>query len=179
MIYQVILEEKHSDLFHFLWGDGKLDRELGDNRMTRHIFSATSSPGCANYALKETANHYEGHFGKAVSYFIRRDFYVDDGAHSIVTPRKAITLIENYQQLCKKEGFHVHKYICNNKEVVDQIPASIRAQNLQSFNTLTHSQLKEHWDPVVCGIGHITVWHKHEGNAINQTRYPSNCKLGV
>ncbi|XP_064641264.1 uncharacterized protein LOC135496077 [Lineus longissimus] len=140
MFYEVIVEEGHRDLLRFLWWeDGKLDTEPKDYRMTRHIFGATSSPGCANYAMKETSNRYEGHFGKPTADFIRRNFYVDDEAQSVVTTQEATELIVKSRELCKKGGFHLHKYICNDKDVVSKIPEEFRAATIQSFDSHSES----------------------------------------
>ena len=45
--------------------------------MTVHLFGATSSPGCANFALKSTANDFEEEFGASAANFVRKDFYVE------------------------------------------------------------------------------------------------------
>jgi hypothetical protein len=101
--------------------------------MTRHIFGATSSPGCATDALRETANRYEGEFGKRVADFIRRDFYCDDGLKSERLTPEASSLIEGAHQLSGKGKFNLRQYASNNKEVVAGIPVELRAKNLQNF----------------------------------------------
>jgi hypothetical protein len=47
--------------------------------MTVHLFSAASSPGCSNFALKVAADDNEESLGAAAAEFLRRNFYVDDG----------------------------------------------------------------------------------------------------
>ena len=54
--------------------------------MTVHLFGATSSPGCANCALKATANDFEGEFGSEAAKFVRKDFYVDNSLKSLFLP---------------------------------------------------------------------------------------------
>lgn len=54
MFYQVKLADRHTDYVRFVWwpsGDVKAD--LADYKMTVHLFGATSSPGCANFALRK------------------------------------------------------------------------------------------------------------------------------
>ena len=51
--------------------------------MTVHLFGATLSPGCANLALKSTANDFEEEFGVSTADFVRKDFYIDDGLKSV------------------------------------------------------------------------------------------------
>ena len=48
MFHQSRVDKKDHDYLRFLWND--------DNyRMKVHLFGATSSPGCANYGLKQIA----------------------------------------------------------------------------------------------------------------------------
>lgn len=79
--------------------------------MTLHLFGATSSPGCANFALKTTAKDFEDQFGREAVNFVRNNFYVDDGLKSLPTPEAAISLIKNTKALCKEGGFNLHKFI--------------------------------------------------------------------
>ena len=47
----------HRNLLRFLWwSDGNIDSKPTEFRMTVHLFGATLSPGCANFALKRTAD---------------------------------------------------------------------------------------------------------------------------
>lgn len=56
MFYQTRVPPKDSDFLRFLWWpDGNLNGLLEEYRMTVHIFGATSSPSCACFALRKTA----------------------------------------------------------------------------------------------------------------------------
>ncbi|KAK3704924.1 hypothetical protein QZH41_016749 [Actinostola sp. cb2023] len=80
MFHQVKVNEEDRDLLRFLWWEnGDTTQVPQEYRMTVHLFSATSLPGCANFALKQTANDYESEFGTATADLLRNDFYVDDG----------------------------------------------------------------------------------------------------
>ena len=95
MFNQVKVDGIHRDYLRFLWWDDEnFDSDPVEYRMTLDLFGATSSPGCANFALKTTANHYEGVCGKKAADFIRKDFYVDDGLKSVASVEQA----ESYQQ---------------------------------------------------------------------------------
>lgn len=72
--------------------------------MTVHLFGATSSPGCANFALKTTANQYESVCGKEAADFVRKDFYVDDGLKSVTTVEQSKSLIGNTNYCAKREA---------------------------------------------------------------------------
>lgn len=102
--------------------------------MTVHLFGATSSPGCANFALKHTANNYENVFGTAVANFLRNDFYVDDGLKSVPSIDEAIHLVHNVKQMCSQGGFKLHKFVSNSKDVIRSIPESDRADGVKALD---------------------------------------------
>ena len=66
------------------WEDGNTNLKLKEYRMNVHFFGATSSPGCANFALKHLASSHEIEYPKA-SEFLCYNFYVDDGLISVST----------------------------------------------------------------------------------------------
>lgn len=47
-----------------------MKRDPVEFRMTVHLFGATSSPGCANFALKTTADQYEESCGREAADFV-------------------------------------------------------------------------------------------------------------
>ncbi|XP_068756177.1 uncharacterized protein [Montipora capricornis] len=102
--------------------------------MTVHLFGATSSPGCANYALKKAASDYKGQCGREAGDFVKKNFYVNDGLKSVATPEAAITLVKDTKKLCEKGGFNLHKFICNHKSVIDAIPNEDRSKDLQNLD---------------------------------------------
>lgn len=56
MYHQVRIPEDDTNLQRFLWWPaGDLSQDIVEYRMTVHIFRVTSSPSCANYALRRTA----------------------------------------------------------------------------------------------------------------------------
>ena len=75
MFHQVAVDQDHRNLMRFLWWDeGDLSQEPKDYRMTVHLFGATSSPACANYALKHTAELYQDKFEKQAAEFVQNNF---------------------------------------------------------------------------------------------------------
>ena len=128
MFHQVRVNEEHRDLLRFLWwSNGNTVKEPQQYRMTVHLFGATSSPGCANFALKSTADDHKAEFGTAAANFLRNDFYVDDSLNSIGTVQEAVKLIKNTKVMCNKGGFNLQKFVSNSKEVFEEIPESDRA----------------------------------------------------
>ena len=90
--------------------------------------------GCANYALKATADMFEKDCGKLAADFVRSNFYVDDGLKSVATPAEALQLVESSRNMCKKGGFNLHKYMCNSKEVLAAISPELRAKDAQNLD---------------------------------------------
>ncbi|XP_044167413.1 uncharacterized protein LOC122951466 [Acropora millepora] len=118
--------------------------------MTVHLFGATSSPGCANFALKTTANQYESVCGKEAADFVRKDFFVDDGLKSVATVEQAKSLISSTRLLCQKGGFYLHKFTPNNSEVLNSLPpedpaTDKRNPSLVSNDPAIQRALGVHW----------------------------------
>ena len=86
MFYQVLVAEEHRSYLKFLWWkDGNDKNPVTDCEMNVHVFGATSSPGCSNYALKKTSVEYKEQYGEEASKTLRRNFYVDDLLKSVRT----------------------------------------------------------------------------------------------
>ncbi|KAK3745254.1 hypothetical protein QZH41_010888, partial [Actinostola sp. cb2023] len=135
MFHQVKVNEEDRDLLRFLWWEnGDTTQEPQEYRMTVHLFGATSSPGCANFALKQTANDYESEFGTATADLLRNDFYVDDGLKSVSTAEQAVKLVHDVREMCAKGGFNLHKFISNSKYVIKSIPEAARADGVKELN---------------------------------------------
>ena len=102
--------------------------------MTVHLFGATSSPGCANFALKRTADDFEELFGSEPAKFVKADFYVDEGLKSVPSAVQASALIESTKSLLAKGGFNLHKFISNSKKVVKAIPKEQQASGIKELD---------------------------------------------
>ncbi len=56
MYHQVKVPEDDTNLMRFLWWpEGNVEQNMEEYKMTVHLVGATSSPTCANYALRRTA----------------------------------------------------------------------------------------------------------------------------
>ncbi|XP_055958550.1 uncharacterized protein LOC130013685 [Patella vulgata] len=133
MFYQFNVEKQDRDFLRFLWWN-KGDDKPADFRMTVHLFGATSSPGCANFGLKQAANDFEMEFGSEAANFVRNNFYVDDGLLSVKTDEEAISLIENTKKLLAKCGLRLHKFLSNSNTVIESVPVVDRAKVLQNHD---------------------------------------------
>lgn len=73
MFHQVNITYEHRNLLRFLWWEqGNIERSLVEYRMTVHLFGVVSFPGCANFALKTTADDFE-ECGNDAAEFVRHD----------------------------------------------------------------------------------------------------------
>ena len=148
MFHQVKVNEECRNLLRFLWWEkGDTSKEPKEYRMTVHLFGATSSPGCSNFALKSTANDNEKEIGSAAADFVRDDFYVDDGLKSVPSVGEAVKLIKDVKEMCKRGGFNLHKFVSNNKEVIHSIPTEARAEDIKNLD------LDQDFLPVECALG--------------------------
>ena len=137
MFHQFKVNQEHRDFLRFLWWeDGNTDLEPVEYRMKVHLFGAASSPGCANYGLKQTANDNESEYGTDVATFVKRDFYVDDGLKSVSTEKEAINLVRKSKDLCAKGGLRLHKFISNSKTVLESIPKEDHAAGVKDLDLL-------------------------------------------
>ena len=137
MFHQFKVNVEHRDYLRFLWWENEdYDRNPTEYRMNVHLFGASSSPGCANYGLKQTATDNEEEFGSDAANFIRQDFYVDDGLKSVSTAERAIKLIANGKEICAKGGMRLHKIISNSRAVMDTIPPDDRAKEAKDLDFL-------------------------------------------
>ena len=144
MFYQVQVPEDHRDLLRFLWWeDGDTSKEAKEYRMTVHLFGAASSPGCSNFALKSTADDGEAIVGREAAEFVRRNFYVDDGLTSVSTVNKAIKLVTDVKELCRRGGFNLTKFTSNSKEVIRHIPETDRAEDVKQLKLNNGAQTSE------------------------------------
>lgn len=92
MFHQVKVPSEDADLLRFLWwSDGDLSQAL-EEYMEVHLFGATSSPSCANYALRRCADDNDHQFDAVVVSTIINNFYVDDCLKSVSSVDQAISL---------------------------------------------------------------------------------------
>jgi hypothetical protein len=103
-------------------------------RMQVHLFGAASSPGCANNGLKYLAKSHQEEILPLASKFVQNDFYVDDGLTSVDSKEDAIRLIRDSRELCAKGGLRLHKFISNDKNVIDSVPVSERAMDVKDLS---------------------------------------------
>lgn len=68
--------------------------------MCVHLFGATSSPSCASYALRRTAEEAAAKTMPEATQTVLRNFYVDDCLKSVATESQAVALAKDLMTLC-------------------------------------------------------------------------------
>ena len=102
--------------------------------MLVHLFGATSSPSCSNFALLKTTEDNEGKFNSEVINIVKRHFYVDDCLKSSPTVSSVIPLVEDLRDLLMKGGFHLTKWTSNSRELLASIPKGERAKEVKDLD---------------------------------------------
>ena len=131
MFYQVRVPKADRDLLRFLWWPGgDLERPMEEYRMNVHLFGATSSPSCANFALQRTATEAESKYDQQVKDTLYHNFYVDDCLTSVATEQEAVKLSSDLRNICEEGGFKLTKWTSNNRAVLQSIPESDRSKEI-------------------------------------------------
>ena len=126
---------EHCDALRFLWWpEGDLNKQPKDYWMQVHLFGATSSPSCANFGLRRTAEDNEEKFSRDVIETVKQNFYVDDCLKSVKTEDIAITLADQLSKLLQKGGFRLMKWLSNSRKVIESIPQSERAKSVKMLD---------------------------------------------
>ncbi|KAL4004275.1 signal-regulatory protein delta [Sarotherodon galilaeus] len=135
MFHQFHVKPEDQVYLRFLWWEnGNLESPPSVFRMKVHLFGAASSPGCANFGLKHLATEGQDRFNQSTVKFIRRNFYVDDGLVSVRSDAEAIELIKEARELCSAGKLRLHKFISNNKKVLESIPKEECADSVKELD---------------------------------------------
>ena len=147
MFYRFKVDESHRNFLRFLWYDQ--DNNIVEYRMTKHIFGATSSPGCAKYGLLNIArNHSQD--SSLCQWFIEHCFYVDDGLYSCNTTEEAAKLLKDTADVCSLGNLKLHKLMSNKADVLKNFPEEDLAHDIHLFEggvSFTERALGIEWCP--------------------------------
>ena len=131
MFHQVHVSDEHINFLRFLWWpDGDTAESPLEYRMKVHLFGAVSSPSCANYALRRTADDNVQNFPPEVISTVKNNFYVDDCLKSMASEEAALQMIKDLNALCHKGGFNLSGWISNSRTVLLSIAEDKRPKEL-------------------------------------------------
>ena len=135
MYHQVRVPDKDSDLLRFLWWpQGDLSQPLCEYKMVVHLFGAKSSPSCANYALRRTAEDGKDRSSPEAVKTVLEHFYVDDCLVSTSSEKKATTLTKDLMALCESGGFRLTKWSSSSRKVLLSLPEQERAKEIKNLD---------------------------------------------
>ncbi|XP_032226970.1 uncharacterized protein LOC116610275 [Nematostella vectensis] len=150
MFYQVRVQERDRNYLRYLWWpDGNLQAEPEKYQMLVHQFGCVSSPSCANYALKKTAEDHKADYHPSVIQAVEKSFYVDDCLHSTPTEAEAVRLATDLRELLARGGFRLTKFVSNSKELLSSLPESERTTSVKDLDFdphLTERELGVQWN---------------------------------
>ena len=98
--------------------------------MEVHLFGGTSSPSCANFCLRKTAQDNIENFSHEVIDTVKKNFYVDDCLKSVQSSCTTICLRALLCKLLQKGGLRLTKWSSNCKDVLEKIPKAERAPSI-------------------------------------------------
>lgn len=79
MSHQFKVNVVHRNYLRSLWwNDGDLHKDQTQTRMSVHLFGAVSSPGCANFDLKQAPTDVDALFEPDIANLIREALYVNN-----------------------------------------------------------------------------------------------------
>ncbi|KAK0141947.1 hypothetical protein N1851_020380 [Merluccius polli] len=135
MYHQVRVPLEDRDCLRFLWWpEGDLTKDVAVFRMTVHLFGAVSSPSCAIFALRKTADDRQADFPEEVVATVKENFYVDDCLKSVESEEEALSMVKHLTTLCQKGGFILTKWTSNSRTVLQALSEDQRAKDLKELD---------------------------------------------
>ena len=132
MFHQVNVKPDDCSALRFLWWpSGDLSLEPEEYVMTMHLFGGVSSPSCANYALRKTADDNKANFAAEIVNSGKRNFYVDDCLKSVKLDEDAVRHVRDLTELLKKGGFRLTKWLSNSRTVVESVPECVSSDTFR------------------------------------------------
>ena len=139
MFHQFAVDRNHRNYFRFLWWTDKEMLDPVPFHMRVHLSSTASSPGCANFGLKQIATDNVAKYGTDVADFLHNNFYVDDGLKCVPSVSTAVNMIKKCQTMCKDGGLRLHKFASNSKDVLANILPEDLAKGLTDIDIFRES----------------------------------------
>ena len=130
MFHQVRVKPSERDALWLLWADSPFEEptKINTYQMLAHIFGATDSPCCANFAMKCAARDNKEKCSSVASESILKSFYADALLKSVITTEEAINLAKEISDVMRRGGFRLTKFISNHKDTMNSIPLAERAK---------------------------------------------------
>ncbi|XP_064642839.1 uncharacterized protein LOC135497072 [Lineus longissimus] len=127
-------------------------------RLHVHLFGGVWSPSAANFAVKQTALDHRDEFDDITIDSINNSLYVDDLCKSVVSTEIGTELADQLCKLLRLAGFHLTKWLSNDRDVIGSVPEEDRAPKIKDLdlynsNIPTDRVLGVVWDPEADSLG--------------------------
>lgn len=122
MYCQVKVADEDANYQRLLWKENA-DAKAEDYRLLRVTFGTASAPYLAVKSLQQVA-HDEGGKYPMGSERVINDFYMDDLLTGCDTVTEGVTIAQEMNDLLKKGGFVLQKWISNSEELLEAIKQS-------------------------------------------------------
>ena len=99
-----------------------------------HVFGASSSPSCANFALRHTVLSDNFNGNETLKQIVLHCFYVDDLMVYVNDEYIAISLIDQVINLLKINGFNLTGFTSNSRKILRNIYSTMLAKSLSTVN---------------------------------------------
>ncbi|GFW51939.1 integrase catalytic domain-containing protein [Trichonephila clavipes] len=161
MFRQIKVHEEDVDWQRILWRDSPTE-PIREYRLTTVTYGTSSAPfptrTLRQLAIDEKENY------PAASRATLNHFYVDDLLSGSATKKGAIQLVSELQEIMKRGGFSLSKWVSNDPDVLATIPKELKA--VDSKHTIKDDQpvkiLGIAWLPDVDKFTFtITLWSHH------------------
>ena len=163
MFDQVRTTPNDYDALRFLWWpNNDPNTEPDEYQMLVHLFGTTSSPSCANFALRKTAEDNANDFVPSIVDIVKKNFYVDDCLKSVSDEQEGVEVARKLPELLSRGGFRLTKWVSNSAAVIESIPESERAGDVRDMNfvqSTIQQALGKNWD-VVTDTFKVTIKKK-------------------
>ena len=120
MYHMLRLPETDEPAMRFLWRESP-DKEPSVYQFERTVFGEVSAPSRANYTMRRNADKNGEDLPLGVE-AVYKHFHMDDDLLSTDSREEAIEMRKQMTEILRLGGFHLHKWLTNDPEVLATIP---------------------------------------------------------
>jgi hypothetical protein len=145
MYRQVRIHDSQHQLQQILWRDDQ-QKDIIAYSLKTVTYGTASAPFLATRVLNQLADDEESKFPIAAP-VARNDFYVDDVLSGSDCIHTAVEMQKQLIELLKSAGFELHKWCSNTPKLLEKIPKTSRAQQVDIAETEAVKTLGLTWLP--------------------------------
>ena len=128
MFLQVRLDVRDQPYHRFIFQDE--NQEMKDYQWLRTVFGGNSIPNISQKVLHVLCQDHGEEFPEAVDTLLNST-YMDDSCDSRDSEKEAIQTMTELRELLPLAGMHPRKWMSNSKKVLELVPASDRAKEVE------------------------------------------------